>query len=371
MNFVVGVELASVPAINFNLDSVPLLDPFPTSITHSRKFPLSSLRAHLCRLSARRLAIMPRLKRTKRFVLEKLKVDKQQPTPPPTSPGTTGSSLLAKKYTSNASHPLIALPSELLLNILAHLPTSDYLAVKHTSSRLRTLFIRNASHIANTQIRLHHADAAACLQSRLIDGWLVPWLPVVFSEEERHRVSVSQPRTRRASSFASRALAGELFGSQGSTGQLLASPFLSNQDFGSQPFTRQVPERQRANSNPIRITSTTKLSTPGPKFLHFLEQYGFEIQVFWHMYMLPPSRPSSASAPTSPTLGASTCGNGADSMVVPVVLEDSAAVAHVNAEITGAALPAVEVASSYWIPQPDRFAESVGLYCIRRFLAQQ
>ncbi|KAH8792352.1 hypothetical protein F5882DRAFT_399943 [Hyaloscypha sp. PMI_1271] len=86
-----------------------------------------------------------------------------------TSPAADASSshLRGKDY-------LTALPAELLLKIIPHLPLQSFFYLSHTSSFLRYFLTTHASTICNDAINSYFPKQAKILETEKTLGWLVP-----------------------------------------------------------------------------------------------------------------------------------------------------------------------------------------------------
>jgi hypothetical protein len=69
---------------------------------------------------------------------------------------------------------LTNLPPEVLLKIIALIPSKFYLDIIHTSTFLRSFLKLNASQICNEAIRTRYALEAKVLETTMEAGWLVP-----------------------------------------------------------------------------------------------------------------------------------------------------------------------------------------------------
>lgn len=77
---------------------------------------------------------------------------------------------------------LTALPAELLLKIIPHLPLRSFFDLSHTSSFLRYFIQTHASLLCNNAIEAYYPRQAQILETEKRGGWLVPTY-----EELRHR----------------------------------------------------------------------------------------------------------------------------------------------------------------------------------------
>jgi hypothetical protein len=146
---------------------------------------------------------------------------------------------------SRASSPsLYTLPAELLLTIIAYLPTSSYGPLTQTSHTLKTFFTHNASRICNQRILTHHSAKAAILQASFSatdsigNTWLVPTHSAIAQAEK----SLWNPKNY-------------------------------------VPSLRPIHPSEDTHALKKRML----LSQPGPQFLLFLERRGWEMQTQYSM----------------------------------------------------------------------------------------
>ncbi|PMD30951.1 hypothetical protein L207DRAFT_611640 [Hyaloscypha variabilis F] len=81
---------------------------------------------------------------------------------------------------------LTNLPPEVLLKIIALIPSKFYLDIIHTSKFLRSFLKLNASQICNEAIRTRYALEAKVLETTMEAGWLVPTSRKLKEEETRY-----------------------------------------------------------------------------------------------------------------------------------------------------------------------------------------
>lgn len=79
-----------------------------------------------------------------------------------------------------------ALPTELLLKILPHVPISSFLDVAHTSRRLQAIFKTHSAQICNSAIEIdpYFSARAKYLSATKVNGWLVPQNAFLANKEE-------------------------------------------------------------------------------------------------------------------------------------------------------------------------------------------
>jgi len=125
-------------------------------------------------------------------------------------------------------------PSEILIKIFAQLPSKCYLDLVHTSKTLRNLVKINASGICNEAIRTRFPLDAAILKSELESGWVVPRCEMLKDRETRYGIHYATPNSD-----------------------------LSNHSKNYYSLLCQV--------KPTTVPHI-RISSPGPQYLHFLEQ---------------------------------------------------------------------------------------------------
>lgn len=81
---------------------------------------------------------------------------------------------------------LTTIPPEILIKIIAQVPSKNYLDLIHTSEGLRTFLKINASRICNEAIRSRFPLEAALLNSELSSGWLVPRSQMLSERENEY-----------------------------------------------------------------------------------------------------------------------------------------------------------------------------------------
>jgi hypothetical protein len=136
---------------------------------------------------------------------------------------------------AEAQDRFTTMPSEILLKIITQLPSKYFLDLVQTCRMLRNFIKINASRICNEKIRAQFEFEAKLLQSQLQSGWLVPTSPKVKEEEAAYNKYSVRVKSLGVSSDMHRYF--HLLG--------------------------EVKEE-----SPIGLS----LATPGPQFLHFLEQ---------------------------------------------------------------------------------------------------
>ena len=132
--------------------------------------------------------------------------------------------------TSGERDLLTSVPPEILVKIIALVPSKHYLDLVHTNKALRNFIKLNASSICNEAIRSRFPVEAKVLRSELEAGWLVPTHEKVAEEEEyfRQELNIIRPPNKEQG-FS---LLGKL---------------------------------------PTESTISIKITSPGPQYLHFLE----------------------------------------------------------------------------------------------------
>jgi hypothetical protein len=139
--------------------------------------------------------------------------------------------------TSGERDILTSVPPEILVKIIALVPSKHYLDLVHTTKALRNFIKLNASSICNEAIWTRFPVEAKVLQSEPEAGWLVPTHEKVAEEEERVR-----------------------------QGLHLITPYKNEQGFSL------------LGKLPTETTVSIKITSPGPQYLHFLE--GNILQLF-------------------------------------------------------------------------------------------
>lgn len=132
--------------------------------------------------------------------------------------------------TSGERALLTSVPPEILVKIIALVPSKHYLDLVHTTKALRNFIKLNASSICNQAIRSRFPVEAKVLQSELEAGWLVPTHEKVAEEEEYFRQNLN-----------------------------IFRPSNNEQRFSL------------LGKLPTETTVSIKLTSPGPQYLHFLE----------------------------------------------------------------------------------------------------
>lgn len=157
---------------------------------------------------------------------------------------------------------LTTIPPELLLRVISFLPgPSAFLALGQTSSGLRQFISLHASSICNEYILSRFRVPTILLGSRLQDGWLVPTDSTIRHAEtsllERKRKFCYARRGQAQPDLQSRI---DPFAVLGIECDYTPSPCISR---------------------PCNRTNNTELlSSPSPLYLAFLEQHGWEVEIF-------------------------------------------------------------------------------------------
>jgi hypothetical protein len=99
------------------------------------------------------------------------------------------------------SPSLDSLPAELLFKVLIYSEDKDILAIKQTSSKLRSFVVYNNASIFNGIVTNYYGDLVALLQPILAEGWLVPQHPAVLTQEMRVLHDMKTRVMRSAASF--------------------------------------------------------------------------------------------------------------------------------------------------------------------------
>jgi hypothetical protein len=166
------------------------------------------------------------------------------PTPPPTPP-TSRPMTFSTYFTHSisvskvSSTRLLTLPAELLLGIIAYLPSSSYGPLTQTSHTMKTFFTNYGSRICNQRILTHYPAEATILKASFSatdfmgNTWLVPTHEAALRAEE------------------------SLWDREGSVSSL-----------------RSI----HLSEDALALQKRILLSQPGPQFLLFLERRGWEIQ---------------------------------------------------------------------------------------------
>jgi len=156
-----------------------------------------------------------------------------------TTPEYFSTSITTADLHPNAHSGLLDVPSELLVIILSHLPSSSHRCVSQTSQHLRTFLYNNAPAICNTAIRTYWSKHATLLDSQLQNGWLVPGDEIFIWAEERYL------------------------------------------------------KEWNIKFHDPRIT----LREPGPQYRHFLEMFGTGLCTHWPVELEPGLRPGQGAGP--------------------------------------------------------------------------
>ena len=163
------------------------------------------------------------------------------------------------------SPSLTSIPPELLLRIVSFLPgPSAFLALAQTSPGLRQFFCLHASGICNDYILSRFLSSAVLFDSRIQNGWLVPTDSSVWHEEH-----LLLERKRRYCA----ARRGQTPPIQQPRVDTLA---ISTHDTGYRPSTCTSRYRNNRDNTDLRFP----LSSPGPLYLAFLEEYGWDVEIF-------------------------------------------------------------------------------------------
>ncbi|EPE25279.1 hypothetical protein GLAREA_01191 [Glarea lozoyensis ATCC 20868] len=167
------------------------------------------------------------------------------PTPPPTPPTVSKPRTFTNfPPTLNSDSKMLSsnlhtLPVELLLTIIAYLPTNSYQSLTRTSHTLRAFFANYASKICNQRILTHFSAEASILKASftavdsMVHTWLVPTHEAILRAEEN------------------------LWDREGSISSL--NPRYTDEEA-------------------LAFQKRMLLSQPGPQFLLFLERRGWEVQ---------------------------------------------------------------------------------------------
>jgi len=153
------------------------------------------------------------------------------------------------------SNYLISVPAEILLRIISYLPSSvDFLPLVQTCHGLRRFFKAHAAQIANTRILSMYQFESKIIESKFVNGWLVPTHSCVTKEEEkflRDKTTSCCLNSRRQ--------------------------WLSDEPLPSFVLRTRATNHMCSETHDPRLT--IQLSAPGPQYLRFLEEYNFEIRV--------------------------------------------------------------------------------------------
>jgi hypothetical protein len=140
---------------------------------------------------------------------------------------------LQKKIDLQNKHYLINLAPEILLDIVAYLPPSDFLALVQTFRYLLLFFKEHAARICNNAILSNYAKAAHIMKSVKVDGWLMAGLDCCSGFKTYQENIYKNAETR--------------------------AGFIT--------------------PNPLSTAANIKLTIPGPQYLTFLERFAEEIEV--------------------------------------------------------------------------------------------
>ena len=143
---------------------------------------------------------------------------------------------------AEAQDRFTTMPSEILLKIITQLPSKYFLDLVQTCRMLRNFIKINASRICNEKIRSEFEFEAKVLQTELHSGWLVPTYPKLKAGESQS----NRCFMRRESLWRS---------------------LNKSRHFDLLGEVKEV------------STIGLSLSTPGPQFLHFLEQDLLDIRL--------------------------------------------------------------------------------------------
>jgi hypothetical protein len=182
---------------------------------------------------------------------------------------------------------LTTIPPELLLQIISHLPSSaSFYALSRTSRQLQAFLHTHAATICNTHITTHHALVASILLS-LYDpsGWLIPTHPCVSTEEQRitrDKILFARCdcRTCRRFLLSSRTMTGS--GSSLTLSEMSLPLSLAGGWLNCIPCTPGILPSKTGTTQckaAASLAKITKLTTPGPQYLVFLEKYGRDIEI--------------------------------------------------------------------------------------------
>ena len=160
---------------------------------------------------------------------------------------------------------LTSIPPELLLRIVSFLPgPSAFLALAQTSSGLRQFFCLHASGICNEYILSRFLPSAVLFDSRFQDGWLVPTDSVVWHEENM----LLERKRRHCTARQGQA--------QSIRQQKVDKSVISACDTSYRPSLCAGRYRTNRDNTDLRFP----LSSPGPLYLAFLEEYGWDVEIF-------------------------------------------------------------------------------------------
>lgn len=153
---------------------------------------------------------------------------------------------------------LTAQAPEILLQIISHLSSKEYLALVKTNRALHGIFKKNSSVICNIAIERNFPESLAFFRPTMIEGWLTPTNSLIILREQN---LIEQ---KLAACNHCRWL----------PKWITAFDWESHQEEDPVPST-SCPLQ---HSSSIRI----KLSLPGPQFLSFLERYDGSIKKCWY-----------------------------------------------------------------------------------------
>ncbi|RDL36965.1 uncharacterized protein BP5553_04398 [Venustampulla echinocandica] len=154
---------------------------------------------------------------------------------------------------SPASPSLLAIPPEILLTIISHLPTSNaFLPLVQTCRGLKTFFSTNAAIICNTHITKYHSFVASILDSTFVPGedgqsWLIPMHSMVLPRQCAIFEDIQLPTSR--------------------------------QDISSPNIVSSAPKRVRVTDAELQLRAKMRLGVPGPMYLSFLETMGWDLRM--------------------------------------------------------------------------------------------
>jgi hypothetical protein len=103
-----------------------------------------------------------------------------------TEPDTTSPPQCPSSSTSQDLDYFASLPSELLIKIIADVPSKSFLDIVHTSKFLRQFVKVNAAAICNRAILSRYRLESKLLKAELVSGWLVPTHQDIKAQEEAY-----------------------------------------------------------------------------------------------------------------------------------------------------------------------------------------
>lgn len=261
---------------------------------------------------------------------------------------------------------LTTLPPELLLSILSHLPTNNFHTLSFVSHSLQSFLHIHAATICNTLITSHstYSLAATILQAQYstttdVDhdpddekihekastGWLLPTHRCVIAAETRI------VRDRILSSGCHCTSCVTILRSPSSSSSLSLELSFGLGGLFCLPISAIA--RRRDEGCTAGEGNLTRLSTPGPAFLVFLEKYAWDVVARWEMSG---SSTSTSTAPGSPISPTSQQG---------LIVVTTSSTGEGNADGDS---PNQGQDQEKRREKEERFSFMVGNYCVRRFL---